>query len=100
MSKDQLHAVAKKDVSITDLPNTWPAIIVWAITKFGVGALFPCLLVWVYADLKEANNRNAKLIEANIAGFSALVQRIDKSHDAVGTMQDTIRRIESAIGAK
>jgi len=98
MSKEQLHTIATED--LPDLPKSWPAIFAWLVGKWGVGAIFMAMLVPVYLDLKSSNERFAKLSEANVQAIMTLSQRIDESHNNVGTMQETVRRIESAINER
>jgi hypothetical protein len=80
-----------------DIPNSWPALAVWALTKWGIGVIGFVMLVPVYFDLKNSNERFAKLAEANVSAITTLANRIEKAHDNVGTMGDTIRRIETNI---
>jgi hypothetical protein len=82
-----------------DIPNTWPALAVWACTKWGIGILGFALLIPVYYDLRASNERFAKLAEANVSAIQTLANRIDKAHENVGTMSETIRRMEAGITA-
>jgi hypothetical protein len=80
-----------------DIPNSWQALIVWALTKWGIGVIGFALLVPVYLDLKVSNERFAKLAEANVTAIQTLAARIEQAHDNVGSMSETIRRIENGI---
>ena len=82
-----------------EIPNTWPALAVWALTKWGIGILGFALLIPVYYDLRASNERFAKLAEANVTAIQTLANRIDEAHNNVGTMSDTVRRIETGITA-
>lgn len=80
-----------------DIPNSWPALAVWALTKWGIGVLGFVMLVPVYMDLKTSNERFARVLEANVAAIQNLANRIEQAHDNVGSMSDTIRRMEAGI---
>jgi predicted nuclease with TOPRIM domain len=67
------------------------------IAKYGLGILGFIAVVPVYLDLKSSNERFAILVESNIKTNAALVERIEKAHEKVGLMNDTIRRIETGI---
>ena len=82
-----------------EVPNTWPALVIWALTKWGIGVLGFAMLVPVYMDLKVSNERFARVLEANVAAIQNLANRIEQAHDNVGTMSDTIRRMEAGITA-
>jgi predicted nuclease with TOPRIM domain len=100
-TKEAIHTAINEDQpSDYQLPKTWPAIVAMLFTKAGLGAIFLLLLIPVYLDLKASNERFAKLAEANITAMQALTSKIEKSHENVGTMQETIRRIETELSHK
>lgn len=88
MSKEEIHAAATEDLpdSIA-IPKTWPALIVWAIGKWGVGVVGFALVIPVYQDLKSSNERFAKLSEANVAAIQQLANQITRIQDSVGRME-------------
>lgn len=98
MSKDELHAHAQQSTpDFVQIPNSWAGLMFWAVGKWGVGAIFMGMVWFLYTDLKAANERFAKLTEANVAAITALAQRIDSGHEKIGDMKETIRRIETAL---
>lgn len=52
----QLHSIAQNDTPASvEVPNSWPGLAVWALTKFGIGIVFAYGLWVVYGDLKSTN---------------------------------------------
>lgn len=101
MSKDDLHAHASQDLpEHIELPKTWPALFVWAAGKWGVGVVGFALLIPVYLDLKASNDRFAKLAEANVSAINTLANSIQKGHESVGEMKETVRRLETYMSTK
>jgi len=95
MSREDLHAVAEQTTpaSVT-VPSTWGGLIVWAVGKWGAGAVFLVLLVPVYQDLKASNNRLADISNKNVQVLEALANKIEASNQAVTRLDDALRRIE------
>lgn len=89
MSIEDIHAAAKADLpEAIEIPKTWPALIIWAIGKWGVGVVGFALVVPVYQDLKSSNERFAKLSEANVQAITTLASQVNR-------LQESIVRIES-----
>ncbi|MBE2178880.1 MAG: hypothetical protein IAE97_00205 [Chthoniobacterales bacterium] len=62
MSKDDIHQVAQRDTPPEIVvPNTWPALAVWATGKFGVGFLMAIAFGFaanqVYGDMKARDDK-------------------------------------------
>lgn len=76
-----------------DIPNTWPALIVWAGAKYGIGIIGFALLVPVYQDFQKSNARFDRLIEANIAAITALAQEVRSNTERCTRVEDAINRI-------
>lgn len=72
--------------------------LVWSLLdRYGMSVAGFIIVVPVYLDLKASTERFACLVESNIRTNSAVIAQIEKAHDKVGTMGDTIRRIEIGI---
>lgn len=78
-------------------PTNWISLASIMIAKYGIGVVGFIAVIPVYLDLKASNDRFAALVESNIRTNTAVVSQIEKAHDRVGTMGDTIRRIEIGI---
>jgi len=77
MSQDELHQIANASTPAeVYVPNTIPALAVWALTKFGVGFVFAIMLVPVYLDLKESNKNMMDITRANIQAMQALANEV------------------------
>lgn len=62
MSKDELHELAQRDTPQgVFVPNTWPALAVWATGRFGVGFLVAIAFAFaahqIYNDMKSVNEK-------------------------------------------
>lgn len=86
MSQDELHEIAQATTPASvDVPNTWPSLAVWALSKWGIGIVFCAFLVPVYQDLKESNQSMVRISVANIQAMNALAEKIE-----AGTQQTRI----------
>lgn len=95
---EDLHNYANSTLpDSVKIPPTWQGLALWALGKWGVGAVFMGMVFFLYSDLRESNKQFADLVRSNIAAFTVLSARVDDSHGRVGTMSETIRRIESGI---
>ena len=93
MSQDDLHTIANHtSPPEIEIPNTWQALIVWAVAKFGVGIIATLVLGYavtqVYSDLTVLNNRVLTAFEQQTKAATA-------NREAVLQMAETLRRIES-----
>jgi len=93
MSQDELHTIANHTTpEEIHIPNSWQALIVWAVAKFGVGIIATVVLGYavshVYADLTSLNNRV-------LTAFELQTQAATANREAVLQMAETLRRIES-----
>ena len=84
MSRDELHARAS-DSTPTEvtIPNSWAGLIVWAVGKWGAGAIFACMLVWVYTDLQKANASWVGVVRANTEVIQQLVRAVEANNDEI-----------------
>lgn len=78
MSRDELHQRANESTPASVVvPNTWAGLIVWAVGKWGVGAIFGLMLVWVYQDLQNANKAMVEVVRANTKAMEGMAQGIN-----------------------
>lgn len=92
MSKEDLAAVANAtSPAEVEIPNTWQALIVWSVAKFGTGILMAAVLgvatVRVYEDLTILNNRV-------LSAFEAQTRATESTNSAIREITSTIRAIE------
>lgn len=96
MPKESLHDIAVSDLPHSvELPKTWQALITWALGKWGVGIVGFLFLVPVYSDLKQSNERFAKLSEANVTALIALTHRVEMQQGTITRMEEIVRKIET-----
>lgn len=96
MSKEEIRTTASQTLPAgVQIPASWGGLIVWAVGKWGTGAVFLCLLVPVYMDLKASNERFAEIAQASARATDALATKIEISNSAILRLDDAIRRIES-----
>ena len=93
MSQDDLHDIANHtSPREIEIPNSWQALIVWAIAKFGVGIIATIVLGYavshVYLDLTALNTRV-------LTAFELQTQAATANREAVLQMAETLRRIET-----
>lgn len=92
MSQDEIHHIANATTpdEIT-VPNTWQALIVWAVAKFGTGIILAIVLgvatVRVYEDLTILNNRV-------LTAFEQQTRASETTNSAIREMLTAIRQIE------
>ena len=93
MSKDQLHALANDDApEAIQVPNTWPALIVWAVGRFGVGVIFAFMLAYVYQDLQHANRAMVEVVRANAQAIQSLASETGETNRKIETIERHISR--------
>lgn len=92
MSKEELHSIAEVDSPTeVQIPQTWQALIVWALARFGVGlvvaGVFGYATTIVYNDLRtsrdqllEAYKDNTRVMETFNRQLDELEQTIDEAH--------------------
>ena len=96
MSREYLHAAAQADTpAAVQVPNSWPALVVWAVGKWGVGAIFLALLIPVYLDLKQSNERFAEIASSTARAVDALAIKIETCNTTIQRLDDAIRRLET-----
>lgn len=96
MSTDQIHAHATATTPQgVEIPKTYAGLIVWAVGKWGAGAVFLGMLFPVYQDLKASNQRVADISVANVEVLRALALRIDAATERIERMDDAVRRLET-----
>jgi hypothetical protein len=76
MSREEIHRYAQENTpDEIHVPNSWPALIVWAVGKFGVSILlaasFAYAVVTVYADGREREVAFERLNEKVLFAFQA-----------------------------
>lgn len=96
MSKEELHNAAQLDTpAAVQVPQNWCGIIVWAVGKWGVGGIFLAMLVPVYMDLKQSNERFAEIASSTARAVDALAIKIETSNTTIQRLDDAIRRLET-----
>lgn len=93
MSIDDIHEVAQKSTpSDVDVPKSWPALVMWAATKWGIGiifsAIFGSMLVPVYQDLREANRQLLEITRANVTAMQSLSAAVDRQGREIEKLAD------------
>jgi hypothetical protein len=93
MSKTDLTAVANAtSPPEVQIPESWQALIVWAVAKFGTGILLAVVLavatVRVYEDLTILNNRV-------LHAFEQQTKTAEAHNAAIREMTNIIRNIEA-----
>lgn len=92
MSRDELHEIANKTTpSDVEVPNTYIGLIVWAVSKFGIGIIFAAMLVPVYLDNKEANGAILEMTRANINALHALANEVRGISDRIDANENRYR---------
>jgi hypothetical protein len=98
MSKEELHEIAVASTpEHVNIPQTWGALIVWAVGKWGVGVVFAAMLVPVYADLKASNQQVAEISKANIVILTQLSAQIETSTERTSRVEEAIRELSRTI---
>lgn len=93
MSIDPIHAAAQSQTPAEiDVPKSWAGLLVWAVGKWGAGAVFLILLFPVYSDLKESNARFVEMSRANVEALKTMAVEISKNRDHIGALTEEIRR--------
>jgi len=73
MSKDDIHDIAAKDTpEVVTVPNSWPALVMWALGRFGagivvlivVGYIMTFAIKRVYEDQVTTNQGVLRMVEA------------------------------------
>lgn len=95
MTMDNLHEVAQSSTpQNVVVPKSWGGLVIWAVGKWGAGAIFLLMLVPVYSDLKASNLRLAEISTANVKALEALTQRVESTNQAVQRLNEDVRRLE------
>lgn len=93
MSKDELHEIAHHDTpDEVSVPNTWPALAVWAVGRFGIGIVFLAMLVLVYKDLRDSSNVMVEVVRANSTAIEALAHRTEQTNQKVDRIEAALTR--------
>jgi len=96
MTLEIAHKVAEENSpEYVSVPQTWGGVIVWAAGKWGVGIIFAAMLVPVYQDLKESNQRLADVSKANVEVLTALAQKVETGNERTSRLEEAIRRLET-----
>ena len=96
MCKKDLLTMAESTIpSSVSIPQSWAGLAVWAVGKWGAGAIFLVLLVPLYQDLKTSNARFASMTEANVRAMEALSHKMERTSAAIDQLAEDVRRIES-----
>lgn len=75
---DKLAEFANKDTpSDVYVPCSWPALILWAIGKFGIGVVFAAMLVPVYLDLRTSNAAMVDVARASAEAMHTLATKVE-----------------------
>jgi len=72
--------------------DSWPALIVWALTKWGIGLVFLALLVPVYQDLKASNERFAKQSEVTVTVLTTMIVNQTEMKRSLEEVHDELTR--------
>jgi hypothetical protein len=89
MSREELHSIADADTpNEVNIPQTWQALVVWAIARFGVGlvvaAVFGYATTIVYQDLKESRDQLMEAYKDNtrtMDSFHRQIQELERTID-------------------
>ncbi len=94
MSKEELHEIAVASTpEHVNIPQTWGALLVWAVGKWGVGVVFAAMLVPVYTDLKASNQQVAEISKANIVILTQLSSQINLNSERSERIEDTLNQL-------
>ncbi len=97
MSKDELIDLAEQTTpQSVQIPPTWTGLVVWAISKWGVGIVGFLMVIPLYQDLKASNEKMATLSGANIQVLQALAQKVEDGNQRTSRLEDAIRRLETS----
>jgi uncharacterized protein involved in exopolysaccharide biosynthesis len=83
MSKEEIHSIADADTpKEVNIPQTWQALVVWAIARFGVGlvvaAVFGYSTTIVYNDLKASRDQLLDAYKDNTRTMGAFQQQLQE----------------------
>jgi hypothetical protein len=93
MSRDQLHEIANGDApQSVCVPNSWPALIVWAFGRFGVGVIFALMLIYVYQDLQTTHRAMVQVVQANATAIHSLARETGETNRKIEDIERHIRR--------
>lgn len=103
MSRAEIHQAAEQSTPAgVTVPNTWWGLFIWAVGEWGTGAVFLCMLIPVYMDLRQSNERFASIAghaatasQATAKAVDALAARVESSNTAIIRLDDAIRRLEA-----
>jgi len=95
MDLQDLHQVAENSTpQSVSIPQTWGGLIAFAIAKWGAGAIFLCLLVPVYMDLKSSNQQFVEISKANVTALTALAKQVEENSDKTEQLARAVERLE------
>jgi len=92
VSKEEIHSIADADSpNEVNIPQTWQALVVWAIARFGVGLVVAAVFGWattiVYNDLRTSRDQlmdaykdNTRVMESFNRQLDELERTIDEAH--------------------
>lgn len=95
MKPNELHNLASATTPQgVGIPQSYAGLIVWALGKWGAGAVFLFLLMPVYQDLKESNKRIAEISVANVEVLRALATKVDQGTTSIIRLEDAVRELQ------
>ena len=67
MSQEELHQLANADTpAVVQVPKTINGLIIWALARFGGGAIFALACVYVYKDMRADRSELFNAYRENI----------------------------------
>jgi hypothetical protein len=101
MSKTEILGIAKDDTpDHVEIPPTWAGVGVWLLGKYGVGAIFMGMVLFLYHDLTNVLERYYQMSDRTVRTLESMIGRMDQSAARVEEMRETVRRIETAATSK
>jgi hypothetical protein len=84
MSRDELHQLAQNDTpAAVEVPKSFNGLVIWALARFGGGAIFAVACFWVYKDMRADR---AEL-------FNAYRENIEVMRDFKASLETQTREI-------
>jgi len=105
MSKDTLHQIAETDTpQNVSVPNSWQALMVWAIGRFGgiviATGMASYAAVTLYADHKVTNERLLSQIEKQATSNLVLSEAISSLRLAINEVSLEARHAHNTTSTK
>jgi hypothetical protein len=73
------------------VPATWPALITWAVGKFGIGVIFAAMLIPVYLDLRTSNQAMVDVARSSAEAIGQLASKIEAQNQKIDRLAHDVR---------